>query len=84
VRLGSQLRSSLPIKPNAILGTDADFSPDGKQLLMTMGDGRGIIWDVDPESWKRRACAIANRTLTRAEWDEFMPAQPYEPACTGG
>ena len=36
-----------------MLYTLTDFSPDGKRVLMTMGNGRGIIWDVDPESWER-------------------------------
>ena len=30
----------------------------------------------------RQACGIAGRTLTRAEWDEFLPGRGYEPACT--
>ena len=53
--------------------TTADFSPDGKQLLTTVIWGPRIVWDVDPESWAQRACAIANRTLTQEEWDEFLP-----------
>ena len=63
--------------------TATDFSRDGKHLLTTMGNGRGVVWDVDPESWAARACTIANRTLTREEWDQFLKGQPYEPACTG-
>jgi hypothetical protein len=59
-----------------------DLSPDGRRLLMTNGDGRGAIWDVDPDSWARRACTLANRTLTRAEWEESLPGRRYEPACT--
>jgi WD40 repeat protein len=58
-----------------------DLSPDGRRLLMTLSNGEGAVWDVDPESWKQRACAIANRTLTREEWEEFLPGRPYEPAC---
>ena len=50
---------------------------------MTSGDGQGAVWDFDPESWKQRACAIANRTLTREEWEQFLPGRPYEPACAG-
>ncbi len=60
---------------------DVDLSPDGRELLMTAADGRGAIWDVDPKSWARRACALANRTLTPEEWEEFLPGRPYEPAC---
>jgi WD40 repeat protein len=58
-----------------------DLSSDGRRLLMTHGDGKGAIWDVDPKSWARRACTLANRTLTRAEWEEFLSERPYEPAC---
>ena len=58
-----------------------DLSPDGHQLLLTHADGHGAIYDVDPESWARRACALANRTLTQEEWEEFLPGRPYEPAC---
>lgn len=61
--------------------TSLDLSPDGRRLLMTAANGQGAVWDIDPESWKQRACAIANRTLTREEWEEFLPGRPYEPAC---
>jgi WD40 repeat protein len=61
--------------------TMIDVSADGRRLLETHGTGEGAIWDIDPESWKRRACALANRTLTREEWEEFLPGRSYEPAC---
>ena len=63
-------------------GAVSDLSPDGRRLLMTADNGEGAVWDIDPKSWERRACAIANRTLTREEWAEFLPGRPYEPACT--
>ena len=58
-----------------------DLSPDGRRLLVTAANGEGAIWDIDPDSWARRACALANRTLTRGEWERFLPGRPYEPAC---
>jgi WD40 repeat protein len=61
--------------------TDLDLSSDGRRLLMTASNGQGAVWDIDPESWAQRACAIANRTLTRTEWEHFLPGRPYEPAC---
>jgi WD40 repeat protein len=61
--------------------TMIDLSFDGRQLLETHGNGQGAVWDVDPASWGRRACAIADRTLTRTEWEQFLPGRPYEPAC---
>jgi len=62
-------------------GTMVDFSPDGRRLLEVHANGEGAVWDVDPDSWKRRACAVANRTLSREEWAEFLPGRPYKPAC---
>ena len=61
--------------------TMIDLSADGRQMLEVHGNGQGAVWDVDPGSWKRRACDLANRTLTREEWEEFLPGRPYEPAC---
>jgi WD40 repeat protein len=63
--------------------TMIDLSSDGRLLLEIHGNGKGAVWDVDPESWKRRACDLANRTLTREEWEEFLPGRPYEPTCGG-
>ena len=61
--------------------TSLDLSPDGRRLLTTYENGQGAVWDIDPASWARRACKLANRTLTRDEWNEFLPGRPYEPAC---
>ena len=44
-------------------------------------NGQGAVWDIDPDAWAARACALANRTLSREEWDEFLPGRAYEPAC---
>jgi WD40 repeat protein/tRNA A-37 threonylcarbamoyl transferase component Bud32 len=61
--------------------TMIDLSSDGRLLLEIHGNGQGAVWDVDPESWKKRACDLANRTLTREEWEEFLPGRPFQPAC---
>ncbi len=58
-----------------------DLSADGRQLLLTLANGEGAVFDVDPESWARRACALANRALTREEWERYLPGRPYAPAC---
>jgi hypothetical protein len=39
------------------------------------------LWDVDPASWLKRACAVAGRPLTQQEWREFLPGRPYQPSC---
>jgi WD40 repeat protein/tRNA A-37 threonylcarbamoyl transferase component Bud32 len=61
--------------------TMIDLSADGRRLLETHGNGKGAVWDVDPESWERRVCDVANRTLTREEWEAYVPGRPYQPAC---
>jgi WD40 repeat protein len=58
-----------------------DFSPDGAYLFAFTNAGREYRWDVRPSTWERQACAIAGRTLTRAEWDDALPGREYRPAC---
>jgi hypothetical protein len=38
-----------------------------------------VLWDVDLESWQRRAGAIANRNFTRKEWRRYFPEETYRP-----
>jgi WD40 repeat protein len=76
--------TGVQIGPRFTSGSDSamvDVSPDGRRLLQTHGNGEGAVWDIDPQSWARRACTLANRTLTREEWEKFLPGRPYEPAC---
>ena len=66
-RLSGTLPRGAQIGPQLTAGdrrTMIDLSPDGRHLLEIHGNGQGAVWDVDPESWARRACALANRTLT--------------------
>jgi DNA-binding SARP family transcriptional activator/WD40 repeat protein len=58
----------------------ASASPDGRRIANT-GHGIAAIWDLDPSRWEAMACRIANRPLTRAEWDRYLPNRAYHPAC---
>jgi hypothetical protein len=40
------------------------FDPSGSHLIALHQSGAGIMWDVDPQLWERRACTVAGRTLT--------------------
>jgi len=58
------------------------FSPDGATLAAVGPDGTVRLWDTSVASWRRRACAIAGRDLTPAEWSTFVgPDIPYHGAC---
>ena len=74
-----QLGPALPIPsqgPHAVA-----FLPGGSQLAVVSPNGSVLVWDVNPTSWRARACAVASRTLTRAEWDQFLPGRPYQDGC---
>jgi WD40 repeat protein len=59
----------------------AAFVDRGTHLVTLQDNGRGYLWDVRPQSWAQRACAIAGRTLTRTEWQDALPERDYMPAC---
>jgi WD40 repeat protein len=60
----------------------AAFVDGGTHLVTVYDNGAGYLWDVRPRSWARRACEVAGRTLTRAEWHDALPERDYAPACT--
>jgi WD40 repeat protein/serine/threonine protein kinase len=57
------------------------FSPDGQQVATGGQDGTILVWDVNVDTWKSRACNIANRNLTSAEWDRYFQGIPYHTTC---
>ena len=58
-----------------------EFSPDGKILASGGRDAKIILWQVEDELWSSRACRIANRNLTEAEWQQFFGETPYDETC---
>jgi WD40 repeat protein len=58
------------------------FSPDGNLLAVAGVETRAMMWDVDADVWRRRACAIAGRNLSREEWKLYLPAgKRYRATC---
>jgi WD40 repeat protein len=72
-----QLRAPLSLaRANALA-----FSPDGSALAALGRGGDAVIIATALEEWRRSACDIAGRRLTRAEWKRFLPGMSYDPAC---
>jgi DNA-binding SARP family transcriptional activator/WD40 repeat protein len=61
--------------------TTAAFQPGGKALLVIDDHGNGFTWPTSLAAWERRACTIAGRNLTRAEWTRYLPGHPYTRIC---
>ena len=58
------------------------FTPDGGRLATGHSHGKVVLWDVDVDSWPRRACEIANRNFSREEWKSLVSEElPYRPVC---
>ncbi|HUV90536.1 MAG TPA: TIR domain-containing protein [Anaerolineae bacterium] len=60
------------------------LSSDGQMLASSHGVASRsaiVLWDLRLESWIARACRVANRNLTQAEWEQFM-GQGVSYACT--
>ena len=74
------LGTRLTLDPDVFVS--AAFSPDGSQVFAVSQGGRAVRWDVRPASWSRRACLIAGRELTRAEWREALPERSYKRICS--
>ena len=57
------------------------FLPGDAGLVAGQEDGTATLWDLRPAALARRACEIAGRRLTHAEWDAALPGRDYAPAC---
>lgn len=53
----------------AVLSLEVD--DDSQTLLGASDDGAVWTWTLDPDQWRERACLLAGRNLTSAEWDLY-------------
>ena len=55
------------------------FKPDGGLIIGEYVSA--IEWPLDRPTLQRFACRIAGRDITRAEWGDVLPNQPYRRVC---
>jgi WD40 repeat protein len=74
-------RAVLKGHSSAILSGGIFFLPDGKTLISASKE-EVIVWDIDGQSWIDKACDIAGRNFTQAEWGQFVGRSiPYHATC---
>ena len=74
--MGSRLRVELDTFVSAAL------SPDGSHVFAVSTGLRGVRLVMPPEAWKRHACLVAGRELSRREWRDALPERPYRAVCS--
>lgn len=57
------------------------FDEAGQRLAVATAGGVVSIVDVDPESWRARACSLVGRPLTEAEQQTFIGSMDVPDAC---
>jgi WD40 repeat protein len=57
------------------------FSPDGKSLASAGYEHTILLQPIDVVAAQKQSCAIAGRSLTQAEWKQFIPGEPYHKTC---
>jgi WD40 repeat protein len=50
-------------------------------LLAMANQSELVLLDLRESTWRDSACRIADRQLTRDEWDRLLPGRQYQPAC---
>ncbi|WP_308290071.1 WD40 repeat domain-containing protein [Streptomyces cylindrosporus] len=57
------------------------FTTDGPRVISGSADRTAQIWETTVPAATARACVLARRTITRAEWRRYLPGTNYRPPC---
>lgn len=60
---------------------EVTFAEGGRHVLAIYQDGQAWRWDANPAAWRERACSVAGRNLSRAEWEALLPGRAYRQTC---
>lgn len=78
------LDAGIPLGPPLHTFTETEtqvISADGRRLYQGAFNSAVEVWELPGLVWESRACAIANRNLTKTEWERFLPDLPYREMC---
>jgi WD40 repeat protein len=71
-----------PIQADASGIAALALTSDGRIMATGSGGSQLTLWSLDVATWQSLACQIANRNLSKAEWDQFIgTSTPYKPTC---
>ncbi len=59
----------------------AAFSPSGRYLLTKVDDRSAALWLWRSSDLTQQACTRLSSNLSRAEWSQWLPKQPYRLTC---
>jgi WD40 repeat protein/class 3 adenylate cyclase len=78
-----QLGSSLPLLKGPPSGQSPYlvFTPDDRNVIASDFNGRAWVVPVTLDQWQSKACSVANRDLSRTEWQRFVTGRRYERVC---
>ena len=76
-RLGQPLQTGGPEPTVAFAADGQTLASDGAALFLWSP----ILWSRRLSAFANRLCPVANRQLTRDEWRDFLPGEPYRETC---
>ncbi len=57
------------------------FSPDGRTLAAGGMNHTVQLWNTSPRTAAAWICSVVGQSITRHEWDQYIPSRPYAPPC---
>jgi hypothetical protein len=78
LRAGRAIGPPIPIAANSF----AVFGRDATTIYAPTPDGKATVWDLAADHVRDKACALAGRNLTQAEWHSYLSwAGPRRKTC---